>query len=61
MFGEFKHKHQWRYMFSAGDGNEWNWFYCTTCMGQCVAKLDTNTGLIELQTFEVKKPDKKRK
>jgi hypothetical protein len=61
MFDEFGHKHKWQYMFSAGDGNEFNWFFCEICMAQSVAKLDSNNGLVELQVFESKKPDKKKK
>jgi len=61
MFDEFKHRHKWIYMFSAGDGNEFNWYYCPDCMGQAVANLDSVTGLVSLQVFEAKKPDKKKK
>lgn len=44
------HVHKWRYMFSSND-NEWNWFHCEECLTQCCCKLDMQTGMIEVQTF----------
>ena len=55
-----KHVHKWRYMFSGGESNTYNWFYCTECLTQCVAKIN-NTGMIELQYYEVKKPWRPKK
>lgn len=60
MFEDFKHKHKWQYMFSAGDGNMYNWFYCTDCLAQCVATLDNTTGKVGIEYFETKIERKKK-
>lgn len=49
-----KHKHKWQYMFSGGEDNMFNWFYCK-CMAQSVAQINKD-GKIEVQFYEVKKP-----
>jgi hypothetical protein len=61
MFEEFKHRHKWAYMFSAGDGNTYNWFYCTECLTQCVASLDNSSGKVGIEYFEIKPPEKRRR
>jgi len=58
--GQKHTRHKWQYMFSAGESNMYNWYYCTECMIQCVAKI-TDEGMIELQNYEVKKPWRPKK
>jgi len=54
-----KHKHLWIYMFSGGDSNMFNWFYCPDCMAQGVAQINKD-GKVEIQVYEVKKPWRKK-
>lgn len=57
----FNHKHNWKYMFSAGDNNAYNWFYCNECLAQCVATLDTSTGKVVLEEFALKPKERRRR
>lgn len=61
MFESLGHKHKWRYMFSAGDANAYQWFYCSECLSQAVGTLDTGTGKVTIETFGLKPKDRKRK
>jgi len=58
--GKNTHTHKWIYMFTGGSGNDFNWFYCKDCMAQSVAKMN-NDGLVELTTYEIKKPWRPKK
>jgi hypothetical protein len=54
------HKHKWQYMFSAGNSNEYNWFYCPGCMAQSVARMNKD-GAIEIEVYDLKKPWRPKK
>lgn len=47
--GIFKHEHNWRYMFSSNE-NEYSWYYCPECMGQCATKIN-QYGYVEKKLY----------
>lgn len=60
MFEDLGHKHKWAYMFSAGNANAFQWYFCTDCLAQAVGTLDTGTGKVSIEVFGIKPKDKRR-